>query len=42
MGVTKTTIQEGDGPQPTRGQKIGMLYEGFLRDDSKPDGKGKK
>jgi FK506-binding protein 1 len=42
MGVTKTVIQEGNGPSPQPGQKIGMLYEGFLKDPSQPGNKGKK
>ena len=42
MGVTKTTISEGSGPSPTAGQKVGILYKGFLKDTSKPDNKGTK
>ncbi|RYP75755.1 hypothetical protein DL771_002242 [Monosporascus sp. 5C6A] len=40
MGVTKTVIQEGNGPQPVAGQKVTIEYTGWLKDTSKPDNKG--
>ncbi|RYC58104.1 hypothetical protein CHU98_g8110 [Xylaria longipes] len=40
MGVTKTVLQEGDGPQPTPGQTVTIEYTGWLKDTSKPDNKG--
>lgn len=40
MGVTKTTIKEGYGVNPKRGQTVSMEYTGFLKDTSKPDKKG--
>lgn len=40
MGVTKTTIVEGNGPSPTKGDQVTMLYTGWLKN---PDGsKGKQ
>lgn len=42
MGVTKTTHQEGTGPQPQVGQTVTIEYTGFLKDSSKPDNKGKQ
>ncbi|MDB5910553.1 MAG: peptidylprolyl isomerase [Massilia sp.] len=40
MGVTKTVIQEGNGPVPQKGQKVTIEYTGWLKDTSKPDNKG--
>ncbi|KAI0525777.1 fkbp-type peptidyl-prolyl cis-trans isomerase [Xylaria bambusicola] len=40
MGVTKTTLQEGDGAVPTSGQTVTIEYTGWLKDASKPDNKG--
>jgi FK506-binding protein 1 len=42
MGVTKTTNQPGDGPQPKVGQTVIIEYTGYLKDTSAPDNKGKK
>ncbi|KAI1817817.1 FK506-binding protein 1B [Poronia punctata] len=42
MGVTKTVLKEGDGPQPTVGQKVTIEYTGWLKDSSKEDQKGSK
>lgn len=42
MGVTKTTHQEGTGPQAQAGQTVTIEYTGFLKDTSKPDNKGKQ
>lgn len=42
MGVTKTTIAEGTGPQAQPGQTITMEYTGWLKDPSAPDQKGTK
>ncbi|KAI0553374.1 FKBP-type peptidyl-prolyl cis-trans isomerase [Xylaria curta] len=42
MGVTKTVIQEGSGPQPTPGQTVTIEYTGWLKNTSKPDNKGDK
>jgi FKBP-type peptidyl-prolyl cis-trans isomerase len=40
MGVTKTTTQEGTGPQAQKGQSVTIEYTGWLKDPSKPDQKG--
>lgn len=40
MGVTKTTISEGNGPSPVKGQTVTMEYTGWVKDASKPDNKG--
>lgn len=40
MGVEKTILTEGTGPQPKVGQTISMHYTGWLKDPSKPDGRG--
>lgn len=42
MGVEKTILQEGSGPQPEAGQTVIMGYTGWLKDTSKPENKGKK
>lgn len=42
MGVEKTILEEGSGPQPQPGQLVVMGYTGWLKDTSKPDNKGKK
>ncbi|KAL5349112.1 hypothetical protein V496_09142 [Pseudogymnoascus sp. VKM F-4515 (FW-2607)] len=31
MGVTKTTTQEGTGPQPQQGQTVTIEYTGYLK-----------
>jgi FK506-binding protein 1 len=40
MGVTKTILQEGNGPIPKVGDKVTIEYTGYLKDTSKPDNKG--
>lgn len=40
MGVTKTIIQEGNGPSPQQGQTVTMEYTGWIKDTSKPNNKG--
>lgn len=40
MGVQKTIISEGTGPQPAVGQTISMHYTGWVKDTSKPDNRG--
>lgn len=40
MGVTKTILQEGNGPIPKVGDKVTIEYTGYLKDTSKPDSKG--
>ncbi|RDA89317.1 hypothetical protein CP532_6223 [Ophiocordyceps camponoti-leonardi (nom. inval.)] len=42
MGVTKTTHKAGSGAQPKAGDTVTIEYTGFLKDASKPDGKGDK
>lgn len=42
MGVTKTTLVEGTGPQAQAGQTITMEYTGWLKDTSAAENKGKK
>lgn len=42
MGVEKTILEEGTGPQPQPGQVVVMGYTGWLKDTSKPDNKGQK
>ncbi|KAI0484713.1 fkbp-type peptidyl-prolyl cis-trans isomerase [Xylariaceae sp. FL0804] len=42
MGVTKTTHEEGSGPQANAGQTVTIEYTGYLKDPSKPDQKGNK
>jgi FK506-binding protein 1 len=42
MGVTKTTIQEGSGAIPQKGQIVSMEYTGYLKDTTKPDNKGQQ
>jgi hypothetical protein len=41
MGVTKTTISEGNGPSPTSGQTVVMKYTGWLKAPGQPEDKGK-
>lgn len=36
MGVTKTTLQPGDGPKPQVGQTVIIEYTGYLKDTSCP------
>jgi FKBP-type peptidyl-prolyl cis-trans isomerase len=40
MGVTKTTIAEGYGAVPQKGETVCMAYTGYLKDPSQPDSKG--
>lgn len=40
MGVQKTIITPGNGPRPTRGQKVTIEYTGYLKDETQPDNKG--
>lgn len=42
MGVTKTTLQEGNGAVPKVGQTVTIEYTGYLKDTSKPGNKGEK
>ena len=42
MGVTKTVLAEGTGPQAKAGQTVTMEYTGWLKDQSAPDKKGSK
>lgn len=42
MGVTKTTIVDGTGATPKAGDKVTIVYTGWLKDTSKPDNKGDK
>ncbi|KAL7803534.1 hypothetical protein V8C44DRAFT_274721 [Trichoderma aethiopicum] len=42
MGVEKTILEEGSGPQPQKGQTVVMGYTGWLKDTSQPENKGKK
>lgn len=42
MGVEKTILEEGTGPQPQPNQVVVMGYTGWLKDTSKPDNKGQK
>ncbi|KAM0350091.1 hypothetical protein ACHAPU_003254 [Fusarium lateritium] len=42
MGVEKTIIKEGDGPSPQNGQTVTMEYTGWIKDESKPENKGKQ
>jgi FK506-binding protein 1 len=39
MGVTKTTITEGNGPSPNKGDKVTMLYTGWLKNADGSKGK---
>ncbi|OAA35648.1 peptidyl-prolyl cis-trans isomerase [Metarhizium rileyi] len=40
MGVTKTTLKEGSGAQPTDGQTVTIEYTGWLKNTARPDNKG--
>jgi FK506-binding protein 1 len=40
MGVTKTVLAEGNGPEPKVGDTVTIEYTGYLKDESKPDKKG--
>ncbi|RYP90091.1 hypothetical protein DL770_003783 [Monosporascus sp. CRB-9-2] len=42
MGVKKTVIEEGSGPQPVAGQNVTIEYTGWLKDTSQPNNKGKE
>ncbi|KAF4592306.1 peptidyl-prolyl cis-trans isomerase fkr-3 [Ophiocordyceps camponoti-floridani] len=42
MGVTKKTLSSGSGAQPKPGDTVTIEYTGYLKDPSKPDGKGQK
>ncbi|KAJ4291068.1 FK506 binding protein proline rotamase rapamycin-binding protein [Kalmusia sp. IMI 367209] len=39
MGVTKTTISEGNGPSPKKGDTVTMLYTGWLKQADGSKGK---
>ncbi|KAJ4348313.1 FK506 binding protein proline rotamase rapamycin-binding protein [Didymosphaeria variabile] len=39
MGVTKTTISEGNGPSPQKGDTVTMLYTGWLKNADGSKGK---
>ncbi|KAL5411590.1 FK506 binding protein proline rotamase rapamycin-binding protein [Paraphaeosphaeria minitans] len=39
MGVTKTTITEGNGPSPNKGDQVTMLYTGWLKNADGSKGK---
>lgn len=39
MGVTKTTITEGNGPSPNKGDTVTMLYTGWLKNADGSKGK---
>ncbi len=38
-GIRYLILEEGDGPQPRRGDRVGMLYTGWLLDGTKFDEK---
>jgi FKBP-type peptidyl-prolyl cis-trans isomerases 1 len=38
-GIRYIILKEGDGPQPRRGDRVGMLYTGWLLDGTKFDEK---
>ncbi|CAJ2513543.1 Uu.00g016620.m01.CDS01 [Anthostomella pinea] len=40
MAVTKTTTEEGNGPQAQPHQTVTIEYTGWLKDTSKPNNKG--
>ncbi|EHK50377.1 uncharacterized protein TrAtP1_007461 [Trichoderma atroviride] len=42
MSVTVTTLQQGSGESPLKGDKIVMHYTGWLKDTSQPENKGKQ
>lgn len=42
MGVQKTTISEGNGPSPQKGDRVTMEYTGWLRTPGQPGEKGKQ
>lgn len=42
MGVSKTVIKEGTGETPVKGQTVTIEYTGWLKDESKPNNKGKQ
>ncbi|KAJ2904462.1 FK506 binding protein proline rotamase rapamycin-binding protein [Zalerion maritima] len=42
MGVSKTILKEGTGFSPVAGQSVVIEYTGWLKDPSKPEGKGNK
>jgi FK506-binding protein 1 len=39
MGVTKTTISEGSGPSPNKGDQVTMQYTGWLKNADGSKGK---
>ncbi|KAG5926279.1 FK506-binding protein 1B [Claviceps africana] len=41
-GVTKTTLKDGVGRQPAVGDTVTIEYTGWLKDETKPDKKGKQ
>jgi FKBP-type peptidyl-prolyl cis-trans isomerase len=42
VGYTKTILVEGTGPEAGIGATVSMHYTGWLKDTSRPEGKGKK
>lgn len=42
MGVTKTVIEEGNGPIPQKGQTVTMAYTGWVKDTTKPFNRGRE
>lgn len=42
MGVTRTTRVAGTGPQPVTGQKVTVVFTGWLKDTAKPENKGEE
>ncbi len=42
MGVTKTILKEGHGPVAKVGDTVTIQYTGWLKDPSKPNGRGEQ
>uniref|UniRef100_A0A0B7JUG9 peptidylprolyl isomerase n=1 Tax=Bionectria ochroleuca TaxID=29856 RepID=A0A0B7JUG9_BIOOC len=42
MGVERTVIKAGTGPQPVKGQTVTIEYTGWLKDPTQKDQKGKQ